>query len=163
MALIYIKRRLEALEVDAEKARQIKDRWRGTEFIEKRKPTDQLDIGPWSGSYGEIASIDLTPTTAVTSGGTEKYLIEQERIEREILALKPEDRAKNLQFFKLTWYVRSGMREPEPPLDILDKAYKIALEYFKRNPRETRVNSDLFEPLLSKQFGPKKRSTQGLL
>ena len=57
MALIYIKKRRDPIEIANERARGLKEQW-----MDKNTPKDDIiDLGVWAGCIAEIQSIEMTP------------------------------------------------------------------------------------------------------
>lgn len=152
MAIIHIKRRKEPIIVSEERAKKLKDVW-----LKTPKSADLIDLDEWSGAMSEIVSIELEKKE--TKKVAIDYELEQAKIEKGILATPISQRAKMLGQFKLSWFMRSGMIEKEPPADVLGKAEKLAFEFYTKNPNVIRVYPEVFEPLLFVKFGIRKNKS----
>lgn len=70
MGQILIKGRTDAIKLDNETCRNIKDRWLGNleKGIEKSDKNDILDLGDaWAGTYGQIKTVEIDPEHRKTS------------------------------------------------------------------------------------------------
>lgn len=160
MALIYIKRRKEPIEIDNDRARRIKAmRFGDLNGNGKLDEHELIDLGDeWAGELGQIAAVEIkkeAPPRPVYDPEAER------RAEEAKLRAIPIDKrvdAIGFGFFKLTWWMRSG-RSPEhkePPAHVMDYARRYALDYLKKNPNEVGIPINVYEPLLEKHWGKKK-------
>jgi len=157
MALVFIKSRQQPIEINTEKARGIKARWLGDSFnkIEKADIHDVLDLGEWAGEYGQIRSIDLYSKHPDEERESRQKKMEEEQREQrmkedEFRKLPPEEKAKKMEFFKVTWSVRNGFKSEPIPQKVLDKVYQIQLKYYKNNPEALSVPMSEFILILPK-------------
>ena len=75
MALIYIKKRREPIEIANERARGLKEQW-----MDKNTPKDDIiDLGVWAGCIAEIQSIELTSERRYASDDYYKPPTDQQR------------------------------------------------------------------------------------
>lgn len=59
MATLYIKRKQDPFTIEDERARAVKNRLFGLNGAAKASPLDLVDLGVWSGQYGQISSIEI--------------------------------------------------------------------------------------------------------
>lgn len=59
MAKVRIKRKLELLTIDDDRARSLKNRWLGINGASKAEVTELLDLGSWAGNYGQIDGVEI--------------------------------------------------------------------------------------------------------
>lgn len=155
MALIYIKRRKEAIEVSNERAQALKDVWIGANGKDKMDEHELVDLGEWSGEIGQIVSIEMTKIEAPKPRVQDE--IEEEN--RAWLAMSPEAKGSNLGRFNLGWFTRSGMREKNAPEEVQAKARGILIGFYSTNPNAIAYPSDILEPLFEEHFGAKTGKT----
>lgn len=164
MALLYIKKRREPIDIKPERAYKIKQRWLGIDGVEKADPTDTLDVGEWAGEYSQIASIEIPKERFEKA--QKNYVDpeeEQRKEELRLIAMPIEERAKILYMFEMRWFMRSGMSEKNAPPDVIEKAQKLALAYYKENPMQPYLPEHVLEPLLVARWGEKKKRGEGIL
>lgn len=151
MAIIKIRGRLEEIIVSNERAIRIKQLWAGDpgKNISPSPKTDIVDLGAWTGELGRIVSIELNSMEIKRENAVEIEQRRQDERTREWVALPAEEKAKSLSMFKTSWFVRKGMiGSKDPPDDVLEAAYQIALKFYKKNPESLFVPSNLFAKLL---------------
>lgn len=146
MSNIYIKRRRDPIVISEDRAVKLKQAW-----LTNPKSEDIIDLGEWSGEISQIVSIEIEKKQ--TSNPIKNFADENYKARKEILATPIEVRAGFLGKFKLAWFMRSGLKEKEPPADIMLKAKVIALEHYTKEPNDISVPMQLFEPLLFSRFG----------
>ncbi len=149
MATLKIKGRTESLRIPNDRARKLKERWLGNPAhqIEKAPRTDIIDLGDWCGEYGQIASIELDKPPAPDPVDDQRK--DEERIARENagwLKRTPEQKAQQLDKFKVTYKMRHGLRDANQ--DEINRAYQIQLEYFRAHPDVLWVPNECFGDLL---------------
>ena len=156
MAFIYIRKRREPIEVENERARKIKLLRFGNQDGEgKADPSDLIDLGDdWAGEIGQISSVEITKTRPQEV--KVDPLKEQNEWRAAQLAMPVEVRAKNLTVFKIAWFMRSGMKQKEPPPTVMEFAERMALNWFKAHPNAPELGGDVLEELLTKHWGAKK-------
>lgn len=164
MALIYIKRKREPIEVSNDRARKIKQLRFGDpdgSGNNKAEPTEMIDLGDeWAGELGQIVSVEMTKErpVAVKQNNEEVERLEQEARLRA-LPIEKRVHAIGFGFFKLSWWMRSGQREKEPPEAVMSLAEKAALDYLKEHKDATQIASNVYEPILTKYWGKREPTT----
>lgn len=160
MALIFIKRRKEPIEISDERARKIKNlRFGDIDGIGKAEPTEMIDLGDeWAGELGQIIAVELTKKKSTTPVMNE--FEKQVQDEQRLRELPPEKRIEviGFGFFKLAWWMRSNKVEETPSEEIIALAREAALKYLAQYPFAVRIPSDIYEGILTKYWG-KKQST----
>lgn len=156
MARIVIKGRRDPIEIENDRAQKIKDRWLGLNGAVKAEPNDVLDLGIWSGEYGRIGEIEMTFYSAGSpvEDKTAKYQEEERKRLEEWAKLTPEEKGKRLAPFKLAYGVRTGKYNEPVPEDILKKAEKVQVEFYKKNPKAFGVPNEVFGSLLPPRTAP---------
>lgn len=157
MARIVIKGRREPIEIEYERAAKIKNRWLGVNGEEKATKDDILDLGIWSGEYGRIAEIELIPSFTSSQSVEDplkKYEDEEQKRIAEWVTLTPEQKGSRLSRFKLAYGHKTGKYNEPVPEDILKKAEKIQVDYYKKNPKAFGVPYEAFGDLLPPRTAP---------
>jgi hypothetical protein len=157
MALVFIKRKKEPVEISNERARRIKVLRFGDQFGEnKAEPTELVDLGDeWAGEIGQIVSVEITkdrPHEKIVEDPDKEY---RAFIESQ-LKLSLRDRASQLARFSMMWFARSSFSEKEPPQEVKDMAREAGLKWLTANPNEPLVHIKVYEPILVKYWGEKK-------
>jgi len=144
MAKIYIKGRLEPLEVKCEVAKKIKKSWINKSELDRL--SDLLEINEWTGEYSQIKSVETTPDVikAETIDVMTRVKLEEEAFRK----LPPEEKGKCLSYFKMLWCYANDNWKEEPPKEIMQKAQRILTDYYRRNPHETKAGREVFKELL---------------
>lgn len=160
MALVYIRRKKEPIEIDNDRARKIKLlRFGDINGNGKADPSELVDLGDeWAGELGQIAAVEITKERpAVVQVDPEA---ERRAEEARLRAIPIEKRVDviGFGFFKLSWWMRSGRQETQknPPEHVMDYARRYALAYLKANPKEVSIPITVYEPLLEKHWGKKE-------
>ena len=149
MAFIKIRGRREPVEIDNERARQVKARKFGTDTIEKADPREDLDLGDvWSGEYGQVIGIELTPVKKPQKSKQEEYQEEERKRIEAWNKLTPTQKGKHLGRFKFIFASRSGNYRQDPPTSILKEAEKIQTTYYKKHPKALECPRAEYEELL---------------
>lgn len=149
MAKIKIKGRSDLLHISNDIARRIKSRWMGDpEKRIERAPRDSVvDLGEWSGEYGQISSIEMDKAPAPVKN--DQQAEEEERVKKSndlFRKQSTEYKARNLHRFITTFKMHNEFKEPSQ--EILDKAFEIQYEYFRRHPDAIIVSLDEFGDLI---------------
>jgi hypothetical protein len=150
MAFVFIKSRREPIRVSNERGRALKKLRFGEigkhgEMIGKSDPHDDIDLGDWAGEIGQIKAVEIEKDIVPK---VDKEKQDEERRRQEWLKLPPEKKALQLGWFKLAWSVRHNFEKCDPPKDVLDNAYKIQVEYFRKNPTAEFAPSRIFSELI---------------
>ena len=159
MALIYIKKRREPIEVDNERARKIKLlRFGNVDGVGKVDPSELIDLGDdWAGEIGQISAVEIKKEQPREVKADPMQ--EQREWVTAQLAMSIEERAKQMFKFKIDWFTRSHFKQKEPPATVMEYAERIALNWFKAHPNAPEFPNDILEPLLVKHWGVKKQGT----
>lgn len=158
MAFIYIRGRREPIEIENDRARKIKAlRFGDINGENKADPSEMVDLGDdWAGELGKITAVEITkkPVERAKSDPEAEHKIEEARM----LALPIETRLEQLGYgyFKLSWWMRSGQREKEPPEAVMAEAAKASKDWYKLHPSTAFPPNSAYEPILSKYWGAKK-------
>lgn len=154
MAKIYVKRKLDPIEIGNERAKIIKADW----LITANKK-DIADLGSWAGVLGDIVSIEIEAPRMEIKDPRDNYQEEIEKNRERLLRMPIEERANLLEWFKIYYFMKSGFEIKEPPREVMIKAYKIQLQYFKFFPNMIRVPAIEFDDLLNVELGNKEVET----
>lgn len=171
-ALIYIKGKRDPVIVSVERGRVIKRLRFGEsndfgEVTGKSDPRDEIDLGDvWSGEIGQIRAVEIEKEFKKPDIDAEQEEKDRKANERWIKQT-PEKKAAHYEYFKICWSSRHGFQRVEVPQDVLQKVYKIQLEYFRANPTASVVPSDNFNSVLppkqgQKTLAEKMRSNMGI-
>lgn len=160
MGLIHIKNRKEPIRVSNDRAAQVKKIRFGTvmpdgSVIGKADPRDDLDLGGWCGEIGQVRAVEIEPEVKARVDDSAQEDEEVRKRNESWLRQTPEKKAEHMEYFKICWSSRHGFARVEIPRDVLDKAYKIQVEYYRQNPRALMTPSEKFNAILPPKKGSK--------
>lgn len=147
MAKIYIKTRLEPIELNYERAAVVKFNW----LDPSKSKTDKVDLGSFSFEYSQIKAIDLDyPQTKQVK--QIDYETEWKKEQEKFFKLTPEEKSEHIEKFKIDFWFMSGFKK-RPSLEVCEKAKKIQLEFYRKNPRTMNIPKRFFNDLIIEECG----------
>lgn len=162
--LISVRGRKEPIEVEEERGRKIKTlRFGDLNGNGKADLDTDIDLGDeWSGQLGRITAIEFVRAEVERVEVDTEEIKQKQYIESQ-LKLPPSKRGGNFGLFKISWWMRSGMRadQKEPPAAVMKEVEKISTAYFTKHPKAYDLPSNILEPVLVKHWGEKKPKTLG--
>lgn len=159
MAVIKVRGRLEPIVIKNEIAQKVKDRWLGLNNVEKADAKDVVDLDVWAGEYGRITEIEMTNESKPAASDTHAEKMERERQEaKERWAnMTPVEKSQSLGRFKLLYIKVHNWAKPSE--EILKKAEKIQLDYYKKNPDAESVPNEMFAAIIPRVGKPSGNGT----
>lgn len=154
LAKITIRGRKDPLYIDRGRAQKLKDLKFGYNNTEKADPSDDVDLGEWSGEMRRIIEIEM-PKNEPERNTTLDHQRREEEEMRRWLAQTPEQKGQGTGYFELAYSMRIGNFQAKAPKELIEKAIKKQVDYFRKNPKATRMSADDYGDLLP----PKRESS----
>lgn len=146
MAQVFVKNRLEPIELENERAIIVKRNW-----LDPQKPkTDICDIEMWAGEYGLIKAVELDKLKPIVLEKPNQEDIDRREAEN-FKNMPPEEKAKFIGRADFNLLKLSGMTfrlkdNPEAIKDVI----KLQCEYYTNNPDSLSVPPDEYKPVIQK-------------
>ena len=115
--------------------------------------------GVWTGKKSEMKYVTFDKPEVRRESTQYKYDREEREHNEMMRKCSPEERAKMLAKFKMSWFTRSGFREKQPPEDVMHEAYEVGLKYLQEHPDELVPAFDVYLPIFQRHFGDKKEGS----
>lgn len=155
MSLINITKRNAPLEVSHEVALKIKNRKFGLNGQAKALANDEIDLGRWAGTYGEIRSVEITSGLNSENNKHEEVDSQYRRDLMSFRKLSPQNKSKRLGFFRLLYWGFTGKNSEEVMLkngvSLEAKATAIQEKFFAENSKRMFCDLLLFRPLIKSE------------
>lgn len=134
---VYIKGHRDPISV--ENGDDLKKDW--FDYLENKKDRG-IELKGFTGKLSDIKNFRKVPTRRYVNQDDAKkewdfYVSERKKT--------PDQKSKQLGFFKLLYYGFTNIMEPES--DVLKKAQAIQLKFFTKNPKRTIPDPTIFKPL----------------